>query len=104
MNISDQIKWNMSGDIHILTIMALKPYNGTTVKCLARLSSNHCQQGVVDSPTVNLLIQGTLTTTSCIDNTLLFLLIIIMHAVNEKLIFIMSLILQADLTLSLIYI
>ena len=58
--ISNQIKQNnISGDVHILTITALKLYNGTTVKCLA----NHCQQEV-ESPTVNLLIQGTLTSES----------------------------------------
>ena len=57
INISNQIKPNVSGDIHILTIMALTRYNGTTVKCLARLVSNQCREEV-ESNSVNLLIQG----------------------------------------------
>ena len=56
VNIHTQIKPNVSGDIHALTITALESYNGTTIKCSARLASGQCHE--VESSTVNLLIQG----------------------------------------------
>ena len=57
VNINNQIRWNVSGNVYTLTILALKPYNKTTVKCSARLIPNKCQQEA-ESDTVNLLIQG----------------------------------------------
>ena len=64
INISDHIKPNVSGDIHILTIKALESYNGTIVKCLARSVSNRCREKV-ESDSVNLLLQGNFNTMLC---------------------------------------
>jgi hypothetical protein len=64
VNINDQIRQNTSGSVHTLTILALKSYNETTVKCSARLLPHlsNCQQEVEsESDTVILLIQGTIT-------------------------------------------
>ena len=61
-NINDQIRQNVSGSVHSLTILALKSYNETTVKCSARLPPSKCQHWQeVESDTVNLLIQGIIT-------------------------------------------
>ena len=60
MSIGDNNTLEEGGRIHILKIPALKPYNETTVKCLASFF-NGCQSTMVqESPAVTLLIQGKL--------------------------------------------
>jgi diphthamide biosynthesis methyltransferase len=59
VNINNQIRQNASGSVHTLTILALKSYNETTVKCSARILPSEChRRQEVESDTVNLLIQG----------------------------------------------
>ena len=60
ISIRDNITLEEGGHVHTLKIPALKPYNETTVKCLASFF-NGCQSTMVqESPAVTLLIQGKL--------------------------------------------
>ena len=57
-DIRNEVSWSSGGDVHTLSIAAIKPsYNKTTVKCQATSSDDPCQQ-TVESPPVDLLIQG----------------------------------------------